>query len=234
MFGAFYIGWSVISHIGAKIKAFVYDIRTPADSYTNTYIDYYGKRKDANTNQYRRFEVLNNGDRVLKDRKNNVVRNMSAEERANGYNEALRKNQEEPDELVTTFKTNERRTVTYPSPCYKGEKKTITGFIHKDLKNGHEYFEISIREMDKGYGNDRVNGFTRNFYVDVNNPFNLVRISDSEKRCECAARKVNPNNWLDRPDLADEFIKEYNSRPFRNERPEDAGKPTKTLTFRTF
>lgn len=234
MFGAFYVGWSIISHIGAKTKAFFHDISSPVDPYTNTYIDYYGKRRDAETNQYRHLEILPDGDRVLKDKRNKIIKNLSAEERSIEYREALAKNEAKQDELVTTYKTRERRTVTYPSPCYKGEKQTITGFIHKDLRSGREYFEISIREMDKGYGRDRILGFIKNFYIDVNDPFNLVRISDSERRNEYASRKINCDNWVDRPDLEKKFIDEYNSRPFRNERPEDAGKPTKTLTFHTF
>lgn len=210
MLGIFYMGWVMVSHIGARIKDFNHYVNRRVDTQTNTYVDVYGHRRDEATGQQRTLVIENNGDIVLLDKKHRVVRNISNEERFQKWN----KRREDPTRdtyMETALATKELRT-THPISPVTGETMFVKGRIYLDYESGDSYYQVSIT-VNKEYNNNV--DAPKLFYVKVDNPFDLVRISDWQKQSEQLLKNNGHHNWLDNPEEEAAFIKDYNQRPYR-------------------
>lgn len=210
MLGLFYMGWVMISHIGAKIREFDHYVNRHVDYKTNTYVDISGRRRDNDTNQLRTRVIENNGDIVLLDKKHRVVRNVSLEERMQKW-EQKRNDPKRNPIMETALKTKERR-ITHPICPVGNEPMYVKGTIYLDYKTGASYYQVSIHVDKEYYGNFIDSNMY--FYVDVNNPFDLVRISDTQKEYEKLSQDAGRYNWLDNPQDEKSFISEYNRRPY--------------------
>ena len=211
MIGIFYMGWVMVSHIGAKIREFNHYVNRHVDKQTNTYVDIYGTRRDNSTGQIRSIVINSNGDIILKDKKQRVVQNVSLEERIQKFKER----REDPDRdlyFETVFKTKEMR-ITHPVCPVTNEKMFVQGPIYIDFETGNSYYMVSI-DVNKEYCGGK-NFEQKTFYVNVENPFDLVRISDYQKELERSFKDKGYYNWIDNKQNEIDFIKDYNSRPYK-------------------
>ena len=208
MIGALYLTSSIVSHIGRKLKELNWNVKAKIDPITNTYMDYNGKLIDYDSGQQRIYTIKSNGDKVLLDTKYNVIRNISKEKRIREY-KYLKKTRS--DKSATTYKTNEIRSVVINHPITRKPIR-IKGTIYKDLSNGEEYFEIK-QNVNKEYTHDS-SDTKKKFYVLTSDPFNLIRISDGQRKLEQIRKDHGNNNWLDNTDKEKLFIRDYNSRPY--------------------
>lgn len=210
--GLLYAGWALISHIGAKIREYDFYVNRHVDNKTNTYVDISGRRRDNDTNQLRTRVIENNGDIVLLDKKHRVVRNVSLEERMQKW-EQKRNDPNRDHVMETALKTKELRT-THPINPETKITETLKGPVYLDYKTGEAYYCLSVTVPKKYTGAH--GDIPKGFYVKVNDPYNLVRLCDSDRAYEKHCQEMGRYNWLDNPQDERAFINDYNSRPFRS------------------
>lgn len=200
MIGFLYLSWSLISHIGYTIKEKIHDIKAPIDMRTNTYYGFDGRLKDATSKQYRRWEIDNNGDEVLKDSATHVIRNLSQEKRISDFNS---QRQNRNGEIA--FRTGQMKTIIWRNP-QTNSTNSQRGMIYKDLDTGEEYIRIDCMVTPKEI---------KEFYALASDPYHIVRMSDNQRITELARQKYGKSNWIDQPQKEVDFVIEYNNRPIK-------------------
>lgn len=202
MFGLFYLGWSVISHIGYSVKSFIHDSTAKIDKRTGTYYGLDGRLKDANSNKTVIWTTDSKGDEILLDSHNNLYKNISEEEREKGWNNA-KKNLKDG---VTVYDTHQVRSLKVKDEY--GNISYRMGRIYKDLKTGTEYAKRKINVDYHGYHGEEIE-----FYVKATNPYSLVRMTDEQIHLEKIKEKKGKYSWTKYPDDAVWFIYKYSEEP---------------------
>ena len=209
MFGIFYLATTVFSHVGARVKEGIYNRNAKVNPETNCYRDYYGNLRDNNTYEQRIDTIDRNGDYVLTDLKRNVVRNISEERRVKEC--ADRRNASDRNaELETTICTGKERLVEVYNPHTK-KNSYIQGVVYRDIDNGKDYFKVKIY-VPSDYCEEPKDKY---FYVYIDRPFDLVRMSDEQKSYEYISKRYNKYNWIDSPEDGLRFIRDYNNWPYQ-------------------
>lgn len=223
MIGLFYLASVTVSHIGAVIKENLYNINAKVNPETNCYRDYYGNLRDDSTNDQRIELITPDGDFVLTDKKHNIVKNISEERRTNKCVE--RKNASNRDSFMeTTICTRQQRLVEVYNP-HRREKDYIKGTIYRDIDTGKDYFKVKVL-VPSDYTCARSEKF---FYVAIDRPYDLVRISDEQKEYEKIAKDNNKYNWIDSSEDAAKFVKDYNSWPYQMDATHDLSHTKKSI-----
>lgn len=176
MFGLFYLGTSIISHIGYKIKEASYNHNSKRNYNRKygTYYTYTGAEKDINTDEQVFFYTEPNGDKVSKtyDYKLHdfrVVRNYSEEER------------QKKEEQMRNDPNNKERLIQLGWDYHRTDK-TKLGLWYKDIYTGEIYAKRRIHyyhKLDGKYWEPFCsNGHT--VLVNLKNPYIIASLGNEE------------------------------------------------------
>ena len=197
MFGLLYLLWAMISNTGAIIKEANHNIHAKVNPRTNTFINYQGRLVDYDTGELRFWSIEPNGDEVLRDKRQNIVRNISEEERIKGYFHAKNNN-----DGSIAFNTKEKRYIKF----FNGiNNVTCRATIYKDLSTGEEYVTANVMV-------DRIKKIKKEFYLRASDPNTLVCISDYQRDIEKACKDRHLYNWITYHDDEKKFIDENNKK----------------------
>lgn len=196
MFGFIYYGLKFVCNLIISIKEIHHDLHAEVDPHTNTYIDYKGRERDADTAAIRIWSKDKNGNEVLLDKDRNVVRNLTAEERLNKSNDLISNGSKQK-----AYDTGSGKDI-YPKHCSSSYAR-----VYVDLKTQEEYAVLPVEVTIDGKREKK------EFYVKFSDPENLVCISDNQMKLEEIRRKYKKYNWIDHPEDERKFINYYNSLP---------------------
>ena len=197
MFGIVYLGMSIMSDLGYRVKGLFHDTNAQVDKKTGTYISYNGSLKDAKTGNYRYWGHDENGDEVLYNKKNQIVRNITKEEQQ----ECLEQARNNPTDATVCKPPHNFIDVKYKNGTGFEEIKRVLFYL--DIKTGEKLVEVYVPNNYTGKGNVK-------FYALAKDPWHIVRITDRERKRE-QNNMDHPKNWIKYPEKEQMCIERYNS-----------------------